>query len=109
MTRRAGEDAKLALPSRIALLKRSSLLDYNQLASDRSLFSETASSQLVAGVTATFLVHPGTAVYLGFNDRYEKVIDDPFDEPRLRFRPTYLPTVPVGRQIFAKISYLLGF
>jgi hypothetical protein len=85
------------------------ILDYNQLASDRSLFSETASSQLVAGITATFLVHPGTALYLGFNDRYERVIDDPFAEPRLRFGPTYLPTVPVGRQIFAKISYLLGF
>jgi len=83
------------------------ILDYNQLASDRLLFSETASSQLVAGITVTFLVHPGTAVYFGFNDKYENVIDDPFAQTR--FRPTYLPTVPVGRQIFAKISYLLGF
>jgi hypothetical protein len=83
------------------------ILDYNQLASDRSLFSETPSSQLVAGILVTFLVHPGTAVYLGFNGNYEKVIDDPFGETHIR--RTYLPTVPVGRQIFAKISYLLGF
>ena len=83
------------------------ILDYNQLASDRSLFSEMPSSQLVAGILVTFLVHPGTAVYLGFNDKYEQVIDDPFAGTHIR--PTYLPTVPVGRQIFAKISYLLGF
>ena len=53
-------------------------------------------------ILMTYLVHPGTAVHLGFTDNYEEAASD-------SHRPFRIPTVPAGRQIFAKMSYLLRF
>jgi len=78
------------------------ILDYNQLSSDPLVFADPAARRLTGDVLLTYLLHPGTALYIGVNDNYEDV--DPHAQNRIR-----LPTVPTGRQIFAKVSYLLRF
>jgi hypothetical protein len=78
------------------------ILDYNELASNPLRFSDPSARRVTGDVLLTYLLHPGTALYLGFNDSYEDA--DP--EPRRGIR---LPTVPAGRQVFAKVSYLLRF
>ena len=75
---------------------------YNALIANRSFFSDATATRLTGDVLLTYLVHPGTAVHVGFTDNYEEAASDPH-------RPFRIPTVPAGRQIFAKISYLLRF
>ena len=55
----------------------------------------------------TYLVHPGTAVYLGYTDEYENVslLRGPPPEVIL----TRSPRTSVGRQVFVKVSYLWRF
>jgi len=55
----------------------------------------------------TYLVNPGTALYLGFRDGYENLAILPGTPPAL-YR-TEDPTTPVGRQLFLKLSYLMQF
>ena len=83
------------------------IVDYNQLDSEPSLFSQPASSQLMGDVLVTYLLHPGTAVYVGFNNRYENLIVDPRSQTLIDHAG--VPTFPVGQQIFVKVSYLFRF
>jgi hypothetical protein len=55
----------------------------------------------------TYLLHPGTALYLGYTDAREnlEVVGSPPDEV-IRSKD---PTLSVGRQIFIKASYLVRF
>jgi Domain of unknown function (DUF5916)/AMIN domain len=78
------------------------IVDYNALAAGRSLFLDTNATRLTGDALVTYLLHPGTALYIGFNDSYEDIDPDPR-------RPLRLPGSPVGRQIFVKLSYLLRF
>jgi hypothetical protein len=58
-------------------------------------------------VLFTYLVTPGTALYVGFTDDRENLELDPGPPPIVR--PTMERTTSVGRQVFAKLSYLLRF
>ena len=55
----------------------------------------------------TYLVNPGTALYVGYTDVYANLRIDP------RVSPAVLPadsvTTSTGRQFFVKMSYLLRF
>jgi hypothetical protein len=58
-------------------------------------------------VLLTYLVHPGTALYVGYTDRLENLGLFPGYPPtvgRIGF-----PSTTTGRQFFAKISYLFRF
>jgi hypothetical protein len=55
----------------------------------------------------TYLVTPGTAVYLGYRDGYENLAILPGSPPSL-YR-TDSPSLSVGRQFFVKVSYLWRF
>ncbi len=83
------------------------ILDYNQLDSETSLFSESASRRLMHDLLVTYLPSPGTVVYIGFSKRYESAFIDPSSPARTRL--TSLPGFPVGQQIFVKMSYLFQF
>ena len=83
------------------------IVDYNQLDSEPSLFSQPASSRLMGDVLVTYLLHPGTAVYVGFNHRYENLIVDPRSQTPIEHAG--VPAFPVGQQIFVKVSYLFRF
>lgn len=63
--------------------------------------------ELGADLLLTYLVHPGTAVYLGYTDVYENVAVEPGVPPRLV--TTARPEISTGRQVFVKVSYLLRF
>jgi hypothetical protein len=83
------------------------IVDYSELDSDPSLFSESDANRLMYDVLVSYVLHPGTAVHVGFNKRYESLINDPRSQTGIT--PTGLTSSPVGHQIFVKINYLLRF
>ena len=53
----------------------------------------------------TYLIHPGTALYVGYTDGYDSVALDPVSG----LVPIHNPTTSTGRQFFVKTSYLFRF
>src|SRR5262249_4729660 len=83
------------------------IVDYNGLVSDQSLVAEDGYKRLTADVLLTWMLHPGTAVYVGYSDLYE-------NERFLNAVPPVLqrtgaPTMSLARQVFVKLSYLWRF
>jgi hypothetical protein len=58
-----------------------------------------------ADVLFTYLVHPGTALYVGYTDGYDSVALDSVS----RIVPIRNPTTSTVRQFFVKTSYLFRF
>ena len=83
------------------------IVDYNTVQPDPALVSLTRDKRVTADILLTYMLNPGTAVYVGYNDQYANVRVDPLLAPRLQ--PTASPTTSVGRQFFVKVSYLLRF
>jgi Domain of unknown function (DUF5916)/AMIN domain len=80
------------------------VVDFNQLASDPTLFAEKGRNGLTYDMLARFLPSPGTAVYVGFNKRYQNVMLDP--RPAASEILAALPGTPIGQRIFVKVSFL---
>ena len=55
----------------------------------------------------TYLVNPGTALYVGYTDQYENLALGPGTPPSVD--RTRSPEMSVGRQVFVKLSYLWRF
>jgi hypothetical protein len=83
-----------------------SILDYYALLPDEALIGYTRSQVVTGDVLLTYLIHPGTALYIGYTNRMENVAIDPMVR---RLRLTEFPGTVTNRQIFAKVSYLLRF
>jgi hypothetical protein len=83
------------------------IVDYNAVLPDSTLVALTNDKRITADVLLTYLLNPGTALYVGYTDRYANLRLDPADPPGLL--PTGPPTTSVGRQIFVKMSYLLRY
>jgi hypothetical protein len=58
-----------------------------------------------ADVLFTYLVHPGTALYVGYTDGYDSIALDSASH----LVPIRNPTTSTGRQFFVKTSYLFRF
>ncbi|HEV3484994.1 MAG TPA: hypothetical protein VG106_06285, partial [Vicinamibacterales bacterium] len=72
------------------------IVDYGAVLPDPRLAALEERKDTTADVLFTYLLNPGTALYVGYTDRYE-------DASGLRrFRSS-------GRQVFVKASYLLRF
>ena len=84
---RAGLDAKLVLRDALTL--------------DAAL---ERTKSLKADFLVTYLLNPGTALYIGYTDGYEN-LDIVGAEPRI-LRRTATATTSTGRQFFVKLSYL---
>jgi uncharacterized protein DUF5916 len=80
------------------------ILDYNAVLSDPSLVDLDRTKHLTADILLTYLVHPGTALYIGYTDGYESV-----DLTSSGVVPINSPTTSTGRQFFVKTSYLFRF
>jgi hypothetical protein len=80
------------------------ILDYNAVLSDPSLVSLERTKHLAADVLLTYLIHPGTALYVGYTDGYDSVAFGPAG-----VTPIQNPTTSTGRQFFVKTSYLFRF
>ena len=58
-------------------------------------------------VLFTYMLNPGTALYVGYTDLYENYRLNPLESPEL-YR-TISPDLNTARQFFVKLSYLLRF
>jgi hypothetical protein len=82
------------------------ILDYNAILPNESLVALERRKHLTADMLLTCLVHPGTAVYVGYTDGYDNLRRDPV-EGQLSLGGG--PTLSTGRQVFVKTSYLFRF
>jgi hypothetical protein len=81
------------------------IVDYNGLAGNPLLVDNLQHSrQFSYDALITYLVHPGTAIYIGYSDQYENLIIDPSDPTSLRRTPDFLNHL-LARQFFVKLSY----
>jgi hypothetical protein len=83
------------------------IFDYNGVLPNATLVSLDRSKRLGADVLLTYLLHPGTALYLGYSNVRENVAFDPLLSPALQW--TAFPNTTTGRQVFIKLSYLLRY
>jgi hypothetical protein len=86
------------------------ILDYEAVVPNPALSDEDDEQTWAADVLLTYLLTPGTALHLGYTDQYENVTLVPGLSRRpWEVRRTRSPETSVGRQVFAKVSYLLRF
>jgi hypothetical protein len=83
------------------------IVDYNAVLPNESLVSLARTRRIGYDLLMTYLLHPGTALYVGFTDQYQNLALDPSRPPYLRL--TRSPGMNTGRQFFVKASYLFRF
>ncbi len=83
------------------------IVDYNATLPNASLVDLDRSKRLTGDLLLTYLVNPGTAIYVGYTDHRENLAFDPADPQGLR--RTGFPGFSTGRQFFVKVSYLFRF
>lgn len=83
------------------------IVDYNSVLQNPALISLDRQKRLSGDVLMTWLLHPGTAFYLGYTDSLENVALAA-GAPNTVVR-TNLPSTTTQRQFFAKVSYLFRF
>ena len=81
------------------------IADYNAVLPNGALIGLERSKRLGLDVLFTYMLHPGTAFYIGYTDNYENLRFDPTVSPLVE-RGSF-PDTSVGRQIFTKFSYLI--
>jgi hypothetical protein len=86
-------------------LSMRAILDYNGVLANPALVSLDRSKHVTFDLLATYLVNPGTAVYIGYTDGYDNLR---IDAAGARV-PIRNPTTSTGRQVFVKASYLFRF
>ncbi len=86
------------------------IVDYNATLKNPALINLDRQKRVTGDVLLTWLLHPGTAFYLGYTDSLENlaVVPGSLGIPNSVVR-TNLPSATTQRQFFAKISYLFRF
>ena len=77
------------------------ILDYDAVLPNTSLITLENTKRFTPDILFTYLVNPGTALYVGYTDRYENVLLGPGT-----FARGGSLTTPTDRQFFVKMSYL---
>ena len=82
--------------------------EYNAILAHKSFTSLPTSKNFNADFLITYLVHPNTAVYVGYNSNLEHILSPPEvdDNGNLRYGTRF---VNDGRNFFVKASYLFRF
>jgi hypothetical protein len=95
------------------------ILDYNATIANTQLFDVQRSlggsdggpfaptKQFTTDVLLTYLLHPGTAVYVGYNNGFTDLTLNPNASPPVK--PLGAPNNATNRLFFVKLSYLLRF
>ncbi len=83
------------------------IVDYNGVLQNPALVNLARQKRVTGDVLLTCLVHPGTAVYVGYTDRLENLQLYPGSPPTVE--TTRFPSTTTARQFFAKVSYLFRF
>jgi hypothetical protein len=82
------------------------IVDYYAVLPNAALFQEPPLKQLTGDILLTYLLNPGTALYIGYNNQHQNLAADP-TLPTLA--PLGPPTYLTNSQIFVKLSYQLRF
>ena len=80
------------------------IMDYNGVLQNPALINLDRQKRVTGDVLMTYLIHPGTAFYLGYTDTHENL--SIFNGGVTR---TGFPSTTSGRQVFAKLSYQFRF
>lgn len=83
------------------------IVDYNGVLPNESLVSLQRTKRMSYDFLFTYLLHPGTALYVGYTDIYANLQFDPSRPPYAQLAG--YPDQNVGRQFFVKLSYLFRF
>ena len=83
------------------------ILDRASLVADPALAKLDHERKWTPDVLLTYLVHPGTALYVGYTDRHENLTVVPGPVPVLG--RTARADTSVARQLFIKVGYLWRF
>lgn len=81
------------------------ILDYNTVLPNSRMVSLERTKHLGADVLLTYLLNPGTALYVGYADMYENLASNPSISPHLI--RSVQPYTSLGRQFFVKLSCLI--
>lgn len=79
------------------------IVDYNGLLPNPALFDSSKYKRIAGDLLFTYLLRPGTALYVGYTDRYDNLAFIG-DVDRTLVNSRY-PTLSTGRQLFIKLSY----
>ncbi len=86
------------------------ILDYNSVLPNSQLVALSRTKSFKSDLLLTYLINPGTALYIGYSDLYENLEVDRVSLAPLRtLRLTGSPTTSTGRQFFIKLSYLFRY
>lgn len=83
------------------------ILDYESVLPNPSLVDLRKTKRPVFDALLTYLLNPGTALYLGYTERRENLAIG-YSDPRSLIT-TSSPDLRTDRQVFLKLSYLLRF
>ena len=83
------------------------ILDYNAVLPNAALVNLDREKHVGADVLLTYMLNPGTALYVGYTDLFDNLRLDPMVSPVLK--RTAFPDLNTGRQVFVKLSYLFRF
>jgi hypothetical protein len=83
------------------------IVDYNGVLPNAALIDLEREKTLAADLLLTYLIHPGTAFFVGYKRGYENFSLDPTDPVPLR--RTARPGLATEQQIYLKAGYLLRF
>jgi hypothetical protein len=83
------------------------IMDYNSVLPNRSLVRLDDERRVGLDLLFTYMLNPGTALYVGYTDLYENYRLNPMMSPALD--RTTNPNLNTGRQVFVKLSYLFRF
>jgi hypothetical protein len=82
------------------------ILDYDDTFTNPALIADSPLKRWRGDVLLTYLANPGTALYVGYTDRYDDILVDPITPPARRGPARWTSTV---RQFFVKVSYLFRY
>jgi hypothetical protein len=85
------------------------LSNYNSTFPKFALSSLPPAKNFNADVLLTYFVHPGTAVYVGYNSNLQNLTNPPAVDALGNLARTPGQFLNDGRQIFVKISYLFQY
>jgi hypothetical protein len=87
------------------------IIDYNGVLQNPALISLDRQKRITPDILVTYLINPGTALYVGYTDSLENIAlvpgsipGNPYTTGRIGF-----PSTTTDRQFFAKLSYLFRF
>jgi hypothetical protein len=83
------------------------ILDYNAVLPNSSLIAQERTKRLAPDILLTYLLHPGTALYIGYHSQYDNLELQPGSPPVLA--PAAFPGLRTASQFFVKLSYVFQY